>query len=257
MLFDLRGRGRRRTVKIVYLALALLMGGGLVLFGIGGATQRRPRRRDHRQRRRRHEHRHGSYKKRLKALEQRPRRPTRSDAAPGPRSPAPRFQRAGVGDNFDPTTGAYTAKGKRAAARRRPRRGTATSRSTRNKPDDRVAGLMVQAFGPAGLEPDPRGRRRRRRSSPTRAADAATLFAQLADARLPGRPDPQGRPRRATRRVELAPKEQRKTLKAQLDQAKQQAHGAADQHAATHQRRRRRRRPPSAVAATIRRAAPL
>jgi hypothetical protein len=38
MLFDLRGRGRRNTVKIIYIALAFLMGGGLVLFGIGGAT---------------------------------------------------------------------------------------------------------------------------------------------------------------------------------------------------------------------------
>ncbi len=36
MLFDLRGRGRRNTVKIVYITLAFLMGGGLVLFGIGG-----------------------------------------------------------------------------------------------------------------------------------------------------------------------------------------------------------------------------
>jgi hypothetical protein len=36
MLFDLRGRGRRRTVQVIYLSLALLMGGGLVLFGIGG-----------------------------------------------------------------------------------------------------------------------------------------------------------------------------------------------------------------------------
>ena len=36
MLFDLRGRGRRRTVQVVYLSLALLLGGGLVLFGIGG-----------------------------------------------------------------------------------------------------------------------------------------------------------------------------------------------------------------------------
>jgi hypothetical protein len=35
MLFDLRGR-RRRAVQGVYLMLALLMGGGLVLFGIGG-----------------------------------------------------------------------------------------------------------------------------------------------------------------------------------------------------------------------------
>src|SRR5918911_1260378 len=38
MLFDLRGRGRRRTVQVIYLGLAILMGGGLVLFGIGGAT---------------------------------------------------------------------------------------------------------------------------------------------------------------------------------------------------------------------------
>lgn len=38
MLFDLRARGRRRTVQMVYLGLAVLMGGGLILFGIGGAT---------------------------------------------------------------------------------------------------------------------------------------------------------------------------------------------------------------------------
>ena len=35
MLFDLRGR-RRRAVQATYLVLAVLMGGGLVLFGIGG-----------------------------------------------------------------------------------------------------------------------------------------------------------------------------------------------------------------------------
>jgi hypothetical protein len=36
MLFDLRGRGRRRTVRVVYIGLALLIGVGLVGFGIGG-----------------------------------------------------------------------------------------------------------------------------------------------------------------------------------------------------------------------------
>jgi hypothetical protein len=35
MLFDLKGR-RRRVVQATYLMLAVLMGGGLVLFGIGG-----------------------------------------------------------------------------------------------------------------------------------------------------------------------------------------------------------------------------
>jgi tetratricopeptide (TPR) repeat protein len=35
MLFDLRGRGRRRTVQVIYLGLAVILGGGLVLFGVG------------------------------------------------------------------------------------------------------------------------------------------------------------------------------------------------------------------------------
>lgn len=35
MLFDLRGQGRRRTIKVIYASLALLMGGGLVLLGVG------------------------------------------------------------------------------------------------------------------------------------------------------------------------------------------------------------------------------
>lgn len=38
MLFDLRSRGRRRTVQGVYLGLALLMGLGLVLFGVGAGN---------------------------------------------------------------------------------------------------------------------------------------------------------------------------------------------------------------------------
>src|ERR671926_247153 len=38
MLFDLRGGGRRRTIQTVYILLAVLMGGGLVLFGIGGSV---------------------------------------------------------------------------------------------------------------------------------------------------------------------------------------------------------------------------
>jgi hypothetical protein len=36
MLFDLRGKGRRRTVRMIYVGLALLMGVGLIGFGIGG-----------------------------------------------------------------------------------------------------------------------------------------------------------------------------------------------------------------------------
>jgi hypothetical protein len=38
MLFDLRSRGRRRTVQAVYLFLAIILGGGLVLFGVGAGN---------------------------------------------------------------------------------------------------------------------------------------------------------------------------------------------------------------------------
>jgi hypothetical protein len=38
MLFDLRSRGRRRTVQAVYLGLAIILGLGLVLFGVGAGN---------------------------------------------------------------------------------------------------------------------------------------------------------------------------------------------------------------------------
>jgi hypothetical protein len=37
MLFDLRSPGRRNLIRVVYAGLAVLMGGGLVFFGIGGS----------------------------------------------------------------------------------------------------------------------------------------------------------------------------------------------------------------------------
>ncbi len=40
MLFDLRSRGRRRTVQVIYVGLALIMVGGLLLVGVGtGSNQ--------------------------------------------------------------------------------------------------------------------------------------------------------------------------------------------------------------------------
>jgi hypothetical protein len=37
MLFDLQSPGRRNLIKVVYAGLAVLMGGGLIFFGIGGS----------------------------------------------------------------------------------------------------------------------------------------------------------------------------------------------------------------------------
>src|SRR5688572_11956997 len=111
MLFDLRGRGRRRTVKIVYVTLALLMGGGLVLFGIGGGgamqgglvdaitgssggdtgSERFDR----------------AEKEALAATQARPQNPAAWAALA-----RARVQSAGIGDNFDPNAGTYTEAGK-------------------------------------------------------------------------------------------------------------------------------------------------
>ena len=147
MLFDLRGSGRRRTVKIVYIALAFLMGGGLVLFGIGGGGGISGGLVDAitgHQRRRRHQ-----------------RGPLPQAGDGGAREDA--GQPAGRGRLGRPRPRALPARGRRRRtstprSARSPRRATRSSRSAGDawerylalnpkKPDDRVASLMVQAFG--------------------------------------------------------------------------------------------------------------
>ena len=111
MLFDLRGRGRRRTVQAIYLSLAILMGGGLVLFGIGGNTS-------------------GglvdaingsdggggnsnvdaTVQKRVDSFEHRVRTNPQDEAAFVNLAKL-RFQVANTGENFNQTQGAFTAKG--------------------------------------------------------------------------------------------------------------------------------------------------
>ena len=163
MLFDLRGAGRRRTVKVIYVTLAFLMGGGLVLFGVGGAalsgglvdaitTQRRRRQRrtaSSRSRRRRRAARQPDGRGRLGRLAR------------------ARFQLAGAGDNS-------TRHG------RRYRRGQGSSgrrgaweqhlQLARKKPDARVASLMVQAYSAGSTTPRrPPGPGGHRRGAPTPA----------------------------------------------------------------------------------------
>ena len=146
MLFDLRGRGRRRTVQVIYLSLAILMGGGLVLFGIGGGTngglfdaiggsggssanvdavfQKRL----------------DTYNQRLKANPQ--------DAAALIGLTKLHASNASVGENYNQTQQAYTAKGlaelRQASAAWQ--RYLATKPA---KPDADTATQMTQAYGPA------------------------------------------------------------------------------------------------------------
>src|ERR1044072_7707918 len=146
MLFDLRGSGRRRTVKIVYITLAFLMGGGLVLFGIGGGggisgglvdaiTERSG----------------GSdtsadrfTKQEKAALAKTQANP--QDAAAWAALARARFQLAGSGANFDAEKSTFTKKG----VAQLNSAGDAWERYLAlnpKKPAARVAGLMVQAFG--------------------------------------------------------------------------------------------------------------
>ena len=194
MLFDLRGSGRRRTVKIVYITLAFLMGGGLVLFGIGGggASRAASSTRSPAQRRRRH------------------RRPTASTSTRRPRSQGTqanpqdaaawaalaraRYQLAGAGDNFDPNTGhLHQTAGKAQLAsagdawEQLPRARPEEARRPRREPDG--PGLRP----PASTSP-PRPSRRRR-SSPTPDPTRDDLHASWRSS--PTRP---ARPARATSR---------------------------------------------------------
>src|SRR5438093_12770726 len=110
MLFDLRARGRRRTIQVIYLFLALLMGGGLIFFGIGGNTAG------------------GLFdafksggggggtnalEKNVQRAEKRVHAQPRNAGAWAELARA-QYQVAGLGDNYDQNTGSFTAKGRRA-----------------------------------------------------------------------------------------------------------------------------------------------
>src|SRR5918997_2326458 len=141
MLFDLRSAGRRRFIKIVYVTLALLMGGGLVLFGIGGEvsgglvdaiTGSNTRGDDGSERFRERE------QTALAATRTRP-----DDPAAWAELARARFQLAGVGDNFDSETSGFTSDGK--AKLRQATDAWEKHVELADKPDDRLAASMAQA----------------------------------------------------------------------------------------------------------------
>jgi hypothetical protein len=145
MLFDLQSPGRRGAVKVIFTCLAILMGGGLVLFGIGGNTSGGlfDAFKDDNQST------SDVFKKNLESAEK------RVDANPAVAAAwanlaKVRYQAARSGSGFDETQGIFTESGKKDLAKVE----TAWDRYLRlkpEKPDDSTALLMVQAFGPSGL----------------------------------------------------------------------------------------------------------
>ena len=217
MLFDLRGRGRRRTIKAVYLTLAFLLGGGLVLFGIGGdvsgglvdAITERGASGD-------------TGTERFEKRERDAARRTRANARDAPawaELARVRVQVAGVGENFDPNTNTYTESGKAKL--------TAASEAWKRyldldppKPDDRLASLMVQAYSEVGLNQPTEAVRAQQII--TEARPKAATFAQLAIFAYQAGDTRTGDLARR-KALQLSEKDDRNTLKSQLDQAKQQA----------------------------------
>jgi hypothetical protein len=219
MLFDLRGRGRRRTVQVIYLSLAILMGGGLVLFGIGGNTsgglfdaingnggsngsasvdkvaQQRI----------------DTYVKRTQA--------NPSDQASWLGMTKVRFQVANTGENYNPTQQAYTAKGLQ-QLRQADAAWTRYLALNPTKPDAATANLMVQAYGKAGLKQYPKAVSALEIVIDSRAASAG-LYAQLA-VLAAGANQTRKSELSETKAIALAPKAQRKQLKSEIDLAKSQ-----------------------------------
>jgi hypothetical protein len=215
MLFDLRGRGRRRSVQAIYLMLAVLMGGGLVFFGIGGNTS-------------------GGlldafkndtqsgadiFKARLKSADKRVRLHPH-DAAAWNNLARVRYQAAGAGDGYDQATSSFTEKGKKeliGVARAWDRYLTLDPK----KPDASTALLMVQAFGPTGLGDADKAVAAMEVVVDQREPSAGLYgqYAQLAYAA--------GQTRKgdlaAKKAVSLAPKDQREQVKSALDAAKSAA----------------------------------
>jgi hypothetical protein len=225
MLFDLRGRGRRNTVKMIYVFLAILMGGGLVLFGIGGATsgglvdaitgssggaatgEKR------------FEKQEAAAQKKLTA--------NPNDQAAYIALIRARVHLAGTGDRYDSNADTYTAAGK--AQLRRAVDAWNKYQALNPKPSDeqaRVASQMVQAFvslndlsGATGAQ-----------EIVAETRNTAGTYSQLAvlayQAGQSRKGDLAGK-----KALSLTDKDLRSSLKSDLDQAKSQAAAAAVQNA--------------------------
>jgi tetratricopeptide (TPR) repeat protein len=217
MLFDLRGAGRRTFIKGVYLTLAILMGGGLVLFGIGGdvsgglvdaITERGAST--------------GSTDDRYRERVQEAQRATQANpqnAGAWAELARARFQLATIGDSFDQQTLQFTDEGKRqlAAAAEAWERHLALDPE---QADDGVASLMVEAYSQTGLnEPE---KAVRAQEVITEVRPQAETFATLAALAYQAGQTRKGDLARAEA-IDRADEDERETIKSQLDQAKQQA----------------------------------
>jgi tetratricopeptide (TPR) repeat protein len=209
VLFDLKGR-RRRVVQTTYLLLAILMGGGLVLFGIGGsvsgglldAIQGQSTSSN------------SIVQKRIDANEKKLEADPKNAAA---LKEIARDWYQLANDEADPNTGQFTDTGKERLA-------NADDAWQRylgldpKKPDPSLAALMVNVYAPTGLNKAAEGAEAA--EIVTTAQPSAQAYLQLAQYAAQA-----GQDRKAglagQKAIELAPKNQRSTVKQLVKQATQ------------------------------------
>ena len=130
-----------------------------------------------------------------------------------------RFNLASAGDNVDQSTGEYTGRGQRAARGRRRAPGRSTSSSPATSRTTRVASLMVQAYSALG---DGRQGGAARRRSIAQDRNSAGAYAQLALLAYQAGQTRKGDLAR-DKALELTEPDMRETLKGQLEGARPQA----------------------------------
>ena len=217
MLFDLRGRGRRRTVQGIYLALAILMGGGLVLFGVGGnvsgglldAIKNNPKSANS-----------DVFVKRLKAAEKLTQTQP-NNAQAWANVVKLRYQVAGTGDSYDDATNSFTDKGK-AELQRVDQAWTHYLDLDPKKIDTTAANYMVNAYAPNALNQTDKLVRAYELvldATPKPTFDQYRNLAIYAYVAGQVRKGDLAR----TKALELAPKDQRTLVKQQIDAQKSDA----------------------------------
>ena len=210
MLFDLKGR-RRRVVQVVYLMLAVLMGGGLVFFGIGGDVSGGL---------------FDAFSDRSNSgnqivedrIEDNEKKLAKNPESKAVLEDLVRDWYQLANEEADPNTGQYTEKGKERLAEAD--EAWQQYLEVAKKPEASLASYMVQVYGPTGLNEAEKAARAA--EIITEAQPTAQAYLQLTQYAAQA-----GQKRKAElagmKAIELAPKKQRSTVKALVEQAKQPA----------------------------------
>ena len=217
MLFDLRGRGRRRTVQGIYLTLAILMGAGLVLFGVGGAVsgglldalKSNPKSSNG-----------DLFTKRLKAAE-RLATTQPNNAQAWANVVKLRYQVAGTGDSYNDSTGSFTDKGK-AELQGVDQAWTHYLNLDPKKIDTTAANYMVNAYAPNALNQTDKLVRAYELVIDGTAKPTFDQYRNLAIYSYVAGETRKGDLAR-TKALQLAPKDQRTIVKQQIDAQKSDA----------------------------------